>query len=41
MMVYSNRSRGISEREGTSLHLRETMTRFVEEHLEAGAKPMP
>ena len=41
MMAYPNRSHGISEGEGTSLHLRRTMTRFLEEHLEAGPKPMP
>jgi tetratricopeptide (TPR) repeat protein len=40
MMAYPNRSHGISEGEGTSLHLRETMTRYLEEHLEAGPKPM-
>jgi dipeptidyl-peptidase-4 len=41
MMSYPNRSHGISEGEGTSLHVRRTMTRFLEEHLEAGPKPMP
>jgi tetratricopeptide (TPR) repeat protein len=41
MMAYPNRSHGISEGEGTSLHLRRTMTRYLEEHLEAGPKPMP
>ena len=41
MMSYPNRSHGISEGEGTSLHLRRTMTSFLEEHLEAGPKPMP
>jgi dipeptidyl-peptidase-4 len=40
LMSYPNRSHGISEGEGTSLHLRRTMTRFLEEHLEAGPKPM-
>jgi poly(3-hydroxybutyrate) depolymerase len=41
MMAYPNRSHGISEGDGTSLHVRRTMTRFLEEHLEAGPKPMP
>ena len=41
MMSYPNRSHGISEGEGTTLHLRRTMTRFLEEHLEAGPKPPP
>jgi dipeptidyl-peptidase-4 len=41
MMSYPNRSHGISEGEGTSLHVHRTMTRFLEEHLEAGPKPMP
>ena len=41
MMVYPNRSHGISEREGTCLHLRRTMTRYLEEHLDAGSKPVP
>jgi dipeptidyl-peptidase-4 len=41
MMSYPNRSHGISEGDGTSLHVRRTMTRFLEEHLEAGPKPMP
>jgi dienelactone hydrolase len=41
MMAYPNRSHGISEGDGTSLHVRRTMTRFLEEHLEGGPKPMP
>jgi dipeptidyl-peptidase-4 len=41
LMSYPNRSHGISEGEGTSLHLRRTMTRFLEEHLEAGPKAIP
>ena len=41
MMAYPNRSHGISEGEGTSLHLRRTMTRYLEDHLEAGPQPMP
>jgi len=41
MMAYPNRSHGISEGDGTSLHLRRTMTRYLEEHLEAGPQPMP
>jgi dipeptidyl-peptidase-4 len=35
---YPNRTHGISEGENTSLHVRETMTRFLEEHLPAGTK---
>jgi poly(3-hydroxybutyrate) depolymerase len=41
MMSYPNRSHGISEGDGTSLHLRRTMTRFLEHNLEPGPKPMP
>jgi dipeptidyl-peptidase-4 len=41
LMVYPNRSHGISEGDGTSLHLHRTMTRFLERNLEAGPKPMP
>ncbi len=41
MMAYPNRTHGISEGEGTSLHLRKTLTRYLEEHLESGPKPMP
>ncbi len=41
MMAYPNRSHSISEGDGTSLHLRTTMTRYLEEHLEAGPKTMP
>ena len=41
MMAYPNRSHGISEGDGTSLHLRRTMTRYLEEHLEAGPQPIP
>ena len=41
MMSYPNRTHNINEGEGTSLHLRRTLTRFLEEHLEAGAKTMP
>lgn len=33
MMSYPMRSHGISERENTSLHLRETMEKFWKEHL--------
>jgi dipeptidyl-peptidase-4 len=40
MMAYPNRSHGISEGEGTSLHLRRTMTRYLEEHLDAGPQPL-
>jgi dipeptidyl-peptidase-4 len=41
MMSYPNRSHNISEGDGTTLHLRTTMTRYLEEHLEAGPKPKP
>lgn len=35
---YPNRSHGLWEYEGTTLHLRTMMTEFLKEHLEAGAK---
>ncbi|HEY2461467.1 MAG TPA: S9 family peptidase [Candidatus Acidoferrum sp.] len=35
-MEYPNRTHGISEGEGTSLHLFSLLTRYLEEHLEAG-----
>lgn len=35
---YPNRTHGISEGQNTSLHVRETMTRFLEEHVPPGAK---
>ena len=41
MMSYPNRTHGISEGDGTSLHLRRTLTRYLEEHLAAGPQPMP
>jgi dipeptidyl-peptidase-4 len=41
MMSYPNRSHSINEGDGTSLHLRRTMTRYLEEHLAAGPKPIP
>lgn len=39
MMSYPNRSHGIFEGPGTTLHLRELLTRYLLEHLEAGGKP--
>ena len=40
MMAYPNRSHSISEGEGTSRHLFELMTRFLEQSLPAGAQGM-
>jgi dipeptidyl-peptidase 4 len=37
-MAYPNRSHGIFEGEGTTLHLRTLLTRYLLEHLEAGGK---
>ncbi len=37
-MVYPHRSHGISEGDGTTVHLRSLMTRYLLEHLEPGAK---
>jgi dipeptidyl-peptidase-4 len=41
MMAYPNRSHSIKEGDGTRLHVYSTMTRFLEEHLEAGPKSIP
>jgi dipeptidyl-peptidase-4 len=38
MMVYPNRTHGISEGEGTTLHLFSLLTRFLTEHLPAGPR---
>ncbi len=38
MMAYPNRSHGIYEGENTSGHLRELLTRYLKDHLEAGPK---
>jgi dipeptidyl-peptidase-4 len=38
LMVYPNRSHGIYEGEGTTLHLYSLLSRYLMEHLEAGAK---
>ncbi len=38
MMAYPNRSHSINEGEGTSRHLRELLTSFLYEHLEAGGR---
>jgi dipeptidyl-peptidase-4 len=38
LMVYPNRSHCICEREGTTLHLFSLLTRYLEEHLPAGAR---
>jgi dipeptidyl-peptidase-4 len=38
MMAYPNRSHGISEGENTSRHLRSLLTRYLEDHLPAGAR---
>ncbi|MCU0621303.1 MAG: S9 family peptidase [Gemmatimonadales bacterium] len=38
LMVYPNRSHGIFEGEGTTLHLYSLLTRFLMEHLPAGAR---
>ncbi len=35
---YPNRTHGITEGENTSLHVRETMTRFLEEHMPPGPR---
>jgi dipeptidyl-peptidase-4 len=40
MMAYPNRSHGIFEGEGTSLHLRNLLTRYLMEHVPVGARPM-
>ncbi|HKV76449.1 MAG TPA: S9 family peptidase [Gemmatimonadales bacterium] len=38
MMAYPNRSHGIYEGEGTTKHLYELLTRYLEKHLEAGGR---
>lgn len=38
MMAYPNRTHAISEGEGTSIHLRNLMTRYLKTHLPAGPK---
>ena len=40
MMAYPNRSHGIREGEGTTIHLYTLLTNYLEEHLEPGPKPM-
>jgi dipeptidyl-peptidase-4 len=39
LMVYPNRTHGISEGEGTSLHLYSLLARYLREHLPAGPRP--
>jgi len=39
MMAYPNRTHGISEGEGTTMHLYRLMTGYLEEHLESGPRP--
>jgi dipeptidyl-peptidase-4 len=41
MMSYPNRSHGISEGEGTTMHLYTLMTNYLEEHLEPGPRIRP
>ena len=41
MMAYPNRSHGISEGDGTTMHLYTLMTDYFEEHLPAGPRPRP
>ena len=41
MMSYPNRSHGIFEGAGTTLHLYGLLTRFLQEHLEAGPRDRP
>ena len=38
MMAYPNRRHGINEGENTERHVYETLTRYLDEHLPAGAK---
>ncbi len=40
MMSYPNRSHGIHEGEGTTLHLFSLMTDYLQEHLEPGPRPV-
>ena len=41
MMAYPNRSHGISEGKGTTMHLYTLLTNYLEEHLEPGPRPRP
>lgn len=41
MMAYPNRSHGIFEGPGTTLHLRTLLTRYLVEHLPPGPAPVP
>jgi dipeptidyl-peptidase-4 len=41
MMAYPNRSHGISEGEGTTMHLYTLLTRYLEENLEPGCHARP
>ena len=40
MMAYPNRSHGIFEGPGTTLHLYNLLTRYLREHLPAGPAPI-
>jgi dipeptidyl-peptidase-4 len=37
---YPNRTHGIAEGENTSLHVREVMTKFLEDHMPPGPNPV-
>ncbi len=41
MMAYPNRSHGISEGKGTTMHLYTLVTNYLEEHLGPGPRPRP
>lgn len=41
MFAYPNRSHGIFEGEGTTMHLRTMLTRYLEEHLPPGGRERP
>jgi dipeptidyl-peptidase-4 len=41
LMAYPNRSHGIREGKGTTMHLYTLMTNYIEEHLEPGPRPRP
>lgn len=41
MMAYPNRSHGIFEGRGTTLHLYGLLTRYLKEHMPPGAAPLP
>jgi dipeptidyl-peptidase-4 len=41
MFAYPNRSHGIFEGEGTTLHLRTMLTKYLMEHLPPGPKQVP